>query len=90
MTRNPQTQSSNRDMTVCVFCGADDSTARLVPHDVRLPLIYGRAWQLSAMCSDSRACAERRTARDRHMDERYELTAAGRQALAVAESVEVA
>jgi hypothetical protein len=90
MTPKPQVQDSNRDTSRCCFCGADDSTARLVPHDVRLPLIYGRAWQLSASCWDTAACNRRMVARDRHMDERYSLTAAGRAALAAAESAEVA
>lgn len=90
MNRNPQTQNSNRDMALCVFCGQDGTAGRLVPYDLRLPLIYGRAWQLSAACWDTAACHARPSARDCHMDERWSVTDAGRAALAAAEAPEVA
>jgi hypothetical protein len=82
----PQTQDTARDLTQCAICGT--SGIPLVAKD-----IFGRTaspWRLAAICCDSRACAERRIARDRHMDERYSLTATGRAALAAAESAEVA
>jgi hypothetical protein len=87
MNPHPKVQDTKRDWSQCAYCGATDQPMRA--KDVKIAP-HGYAWWLAAACSDVAACAQRIRERDAHLDQRWTLTLAGREALAAAGRVEVA
>src|SRR4051812_19366308 len=77
---------SKRDWSRCCYCGIESGP--LTAKDLPLRGPGGYAWCLVAACADTRACGQRIRERDAHMDKRYELTPAGRQALQFVEQGE--